>query len=87
MSCTLGASAKIYALRVDKTYTDMVKVLSGKFNEIDMEEADEEENEEGEFDEVAKKKLRKDNDSSDEENEDKDDNFNYTAVKFERLYC
>lgn len=41
MGCTLGASAKIYSHRVDKVYTDMVKIVSGKELEVEKEDSDE----------------------------------------------
>jgi hypothetical protein len=47
MSCTLDASAKIYSHRVDKVYTDMLKILSNKDSKPskDDEESGDEDNE------------------------------------------
>ena len=45
MSCTLDASAKIYSYRVDKVYTDMLKILSNKDSKpskVDKDSDDEE---------------------------------------------
>lgn len=73
MSCTLGASAKIYAHRVDKVYADMIKIVSGKGGEIEVDESSGDENEgDGADEPVTSKRKKAHNDSSDEEVEEDD---------------
>ncbi|CAH1399013.1 unnamed protein product [Nezara viridula] len=76
MGCTLGASAKIYAHRVDKVYTDMVKIVSGKELEVEKEDSDEVNEEDAlndlkeENDGTPKRRRRKDSSDSLEDDHD-----------------
>lgn len=77
MSCTLDASAKIYSCRVDKVYSDMMKIMSGKVwvggdDDTDVTDDDNPDKDEGE-EEVPKKKKKSDK-------VEKDDNIDFEKM-------
>ncbi|KAK9496402.1 hypothetical protein O3M35_013306 [Rhynocoris fuscipes] len=62
MSCTLDASAKIYGYRVDKVYSDMMKLMSGKVwsdDEADGTDGDDNADREDDDEENVPKKKKK----------------------------
>ena len=85
MGCTLGASAKIYAHRVDKVYTDMVKIVAGKDIEFEKEDSDGEGNIlNGVNDpDIENPKQRKRKCSIDSDDEEKD--LNLKTMDFDKV--